>query len=93
MAIPIFDGDFSEADRLLRNELGGINIRLRQIVAEAIATERERCAQIADRYNKAEQHVAKLIRAAYQKQEPKPSRPADWHYDSQGYCDNPGRGY
>lgn len=21
------------------------------------------------------------------------SRRADWHYDSQGYCDNPGRGY
>lgn len=26
---------------------------------------------------------------------PKPAivRRADWHYDSQGYCDNPGRGY
>lgn len=23
----------------------------------------------------------------------KPSRREDWHYDSQGYCDNPGRGY
>jgi hypothetical protein len=22
-----------------------------------------------------------------------PSRRDDWHYDSQGYCDNPGRGY
>ena len=21
------------------------------------------------------------------------SRRSDWHYDSQGYCDNPGRGY
>jgi len=21
------------------------------------------------------------------------SRSNDWHYDSQGYCDNPGRGY
>jgi hypothetical protein len=21
------------------------------------------------------------------------SRREDWHYDSQGYCDNPGRGY
>lgn len=24
---------------------------------------------------------------------PKGSRREDWHYDSQGYCDNPGRGY
>ncbi len=24
---------------------------------------------------------------------PQPSRREDWHYDSQGYCDNPGRGY
>lgn len=23
----------------------------------------------------------------------KPARRDDWHYDSQGYCDNPGRGY
>lgn len=23
----------------------------------------------------------------------KPERKIDWHYDSQGYCDNPGRGY
>lgn len=22
-----------------------------------------------------------------------PTRRKDWHYDSQGYCDNPGRGY
>jgi hypothetical protein len=22
-----------------------------------------------------------------------PTRRDDWHYDSQGYCDNPGRGY
>ncbi|UFS77251.1 hypothetical protein LPB73_07695 [Tardiphaga sp. 37S4] len=22
-----------------------------------------------------------------------PRRRDDWHYDSQGYCDNPGRGY
>lgn len=21
------------------------------------------------------------------------NRTEDWHYDSQGYCDNPGRGY
>lgn len=28
--------------------------------------------------------------------QPKPkkaTRRDDWHYDSQGYCDNPGRGY
>jgi hypothetical protein len=29
--------------------------------------------------------------------DPPPALPAgrreDWHYDSQGYCDNPGRGY
>ena len=25
--------------------------------------------------------------------ESKPARRDDWHYDSQGYCDNPGRGY
>lgn len=25
--------------------------------------------------------------------EPAIVRRADWHYDSQGYCDNPGRGY
>jgi hypothetical protein len=24
---------------------------------------------------------------------PAPSRRDNWHYDSQGYCDNPGRGY
>lgn len=24
---------------------------------------------------------------------PAPRRRDDWHYDSQGYCDNPGRGY
>jgi hypothetical protein len=24
---------------------------------------------------------------------PKAPRREDWHYDSQGYCDNPGRGY
>lgn len=24
---------------------------------------------------------------------PGPFDPSDWHYDSQGYCDNPGRGY
>lgn len=23
----------------------------------------------------------------------KPAPRKDWHYDSQGYCDNPGRGY
>jgi len=23
----------------------------------------------------------------------RPARRDDWHYDSQGYCDNPGRGY
>lgn len=23
----------------------------------------------------------------------KPTRRSDWHYDSQGYCDNPARGY
>lgn len=23
----------------------------------------------------------------------KPAQRKDWHYDSQGYCDNPGRGY
>jgi len=31
-----------------------------------------------------------------EKQKPKTdgfSRRSDWHYDSQGYCDNPGRGY
>lgn len=30
------------------------------------------------------------------KQKPEPvnaTRREDWHYDSQGYCDNPGRGY
>lgn len=27
------------------------------------------------------------------KQPEQPSRRTDWHYDSQGYCDNPGRGY
>lgn len=27
------------------------------------------------------------------KAEVRPSRRPDWHYDSQGYCDNPGRGY
>lgn len=28
-----------------------------------------------------------------EKPKPQPTRRADWHYDSQGYCDNPGRGY
>lgn len=27
------------------------------------------------------------------KETERPSRRSDWHYDSQGYCDNPGRGY
>jgi len=27
------------------------------------------------------------------KEPERPSRREDWHYDSQGYCDNPGRGY
>lgn len=30
--------------------------------------------------------------AVEQKAQP-PQRRDDWHYDSQGYCDNPGRGY
>lgn len=28
-----------------------------------------------------------------EREAPAPSRRDDWHYDSQGYCDNPGRGY
>ena len=27
------------------------------------------------------------------KPKPAPTRRQDWHYDQQGYCDNPGRGY
>lgn len=31
--------------------------------------------------------------AVVKKTPPPKAAPRDWHYDSQGYCDNPGRGY
>ena len=37
-----------------------------------------------------------LFRALQAREESKPTKPSpreDWHYDSDGYCDNPGRGY
>lgn len=41
-------------------------------------------------------HGFKRIHRPDPKAEPAPkqfTRRDDWHYDSQGYCDNPGRGY
>lgn len=39
-------------------------------------------------------HEHRKRSAAVPAKEPeRPSRRTDWHYDSQGYCDNPGRGY
>jgi len=42
---------------------------------------------------RSEEGRAALTQSLAPKPELKPSRRADWHYDSQGYCDNPGRGY
>lgn len=41
---------------------------------------------------------APLFKKGEYREPPAPPEPAkskrdDWHYDSQGYCDNPGRGY
>lgn len=46
MPVAITDGDFREADRLSAY----LSRMIPQTIAEAIATERERCAQVADSY-------------------------------------------
>lgn len=65
MGIKILDIDFVEADKLLRDPLGVLSIRLRQVVAEAIAAERERCGQIAEAVDSGrgnEKEIARAIR-------------------------------
>lgn len=37
--------------------------------------------------------IGRHLMAAAERPAPPCARRADWHYDSQGYCDNPGRGY
>lgn len=46
------------------------------------------------------EYVAEKVMEVYKssnQNSPEPKKPEpvrrDWHYDSQGYCDNPGRGY
>jgi hypothetical protein len=58
MSIAVFDVDFDEANRILA-PYGGV---LRDLIANAIAVERERCAQIAENFNAAGAPIAKAIR-------------------------------
>lgn len=58
MTIAVFDVDFDEASRIL----APYGPRLRDLIANAIAVERERCAQIADNFNAAGKPIAKAIR-------------------------------
>jgi hypothetical protein len=59
MSTPIFDQDYQEASRLIDSSW----YSLRAVVAQAIATERERCAQIAENFNAAGKPIAAAIRA------------------------------
>lgn len=58
MSTPIFDVDFDEAARLVASQA----TVLRDLIAGAIATERERCAQIAEGFNAAGKPIASAIR-------------------------------
>lgn len=59
MPIATFDVDYDEAVRLL----APYSAPLHQLVASAIATERERCAQIAEGFNAAGKPIAAMIRS------------------------------
>jgi len=58
MSIAVFDVDFEEANRILV-PYGAF---LRDLIANAIAVERERCAQIAENFNAAGKPIARAIR-------------------------------
>lgn len=58
MSIAIFDVDFEEAGRILKPH----GAALRDLIANAIAVERERCAQISENFNAAGKPIAKAIR-------------------------------
>lgn len=57
MSVAIFDIDLDEAFRLLQ-----VITPLHDLIAGAIATERERCAQIAEGFNAAGKPIASAIR-------------------------------
>lgn len=80
----------SEFDRLTKEMLaaeGEVNVLFAHI---GIA--RAKLKRIQDERNVIWQ---KMIADATPKPPSKPvaTERRDWHYDSQGYCDNPGRGY
>jgi hypothetical protein len=58
VSIAIFDVDFEEANRLLAPH----GAMLRDLIANAISVERERCAQISENFNAAGTPIAKAIR-------------------------------
>lgn len=51
MVLTMLDTDFSKANNLMHRRLGSIAIEFRQTIAEAIASERERCALVAEHLN------------------------------------------
>jgi hypothetical protein len=48
MALEILDTDFAKAESAIRGPLGNLAIGLRDEIAQAVATERQRCAKIAE---------------------------------------------
>jgi len=60
MSIAVWDVDFDEANKLL----APYGPMLRDLVANAIAVERERCAQIAENFNAAGKPIAQAIRTS-----------------------------
>ena len=58
MSIRIFAVDFVEAEKIMEPHA----VALRNLIAGAIATERERCAQIAEGFNAAGKPIAEAIR-------------------------------
>lgn len=56
MAVAIFDADVKEAAKILEP----YGLILRDLIAAAIATERERCAQLAEEFNPEHPIVSKI---------------------------------
>lgn len=69
---------------------------LDQELQQALIDQRNAASLLASadaRLDAVRRRVNDAFKAEMKASEARTSRRADWHYDSQGYCDNPGRGY